>query len=326
MTEEIMGEAPEYGREAGVMDMADSREARAARQAELLREHGGCLVSLTMNVAGPVKLNPDVARAFHEGVRMLRDALAAHRLEVIYEEARLPFTGPEAFLCVRADAAAVKRLACAMEERDALGRLLDADVLRADGEKVSRAEIGLPPRRCLVCGGPAAPCAAGRRHPAAEVFQKALDIIRAHFAAKFADDTASLAVRALLYELAVTPKPGLVDRANSGSHPDMDFFHFTASAAALFPYFRTCAALGMEHGATAECFARLTTEGALAEGAMLRATGGVNTHKGAIFTLGILCAAAGSLHGAGEPLTPGGLSAASARMTARALEEERAGA
>ena len=118
------------------------------------------------------------------------------------------------------------------------------------------------------------------------------------------------AQKALLYEVSVTPKPGLVDRAGSGAHRDMDFYSFLDSAAALLPYFERCAACGEEaaerrreqtgrQGQAPEdawlqdLLPALRQYGILAEQAMLRATGGVNTHKGAIFLLGLLTAAAG---------------------------------
>ena len=75
----------------------------------------------------------------------------------------------------------------------------------------------------------------------------------------------------------------------------MDFFTFLRSAAALWPYFRRCARIGLEGGRPGEIFARLREAGLEAEQGMLRATGGVNTHKGAVFSLGILCGAAGTL-------------------------------
>ena len=111
------------------------------------------------------------------------------------------------------------------------------------------------------------------------------------------DDLASLAVRALLYEVTVTPKPGLVDRNNSGSHRDMDFYTFLNSAACLWPYFAECVRIGRETAAkpAPETFAALRFPGKLAEGDMLHATRGVNTHKGAIFTLGVVCGALGRL-------------------------------
>ena len=98
----------------------------------------------------------------------------------------------------------------------------------------------------------------------------------------------------------MTPKPGLVDRHNAGAHRDMDVFTFIDSACALRPYFETCARIGLAHrGKDARaCFDALRVPGLLAEDAMRRATGGVNTHKGAIFSLGIACASLGMGYGA----------------------------
>jgi len=97
------------------------------------------------------------------------------------------------------------------------------------------------------------------------------------------------ATAALADELALDPKPGLVTPHSSGSHDDMDARHFTASIAALTGYFGDCARLT----ATGAGFAVLRERGVQAEAAMLAATGGINTHRGAIFTLGLLAAASG---------------------------------
>ena len=88
------------------------------------------------------------------------------------------------------------------------------------------------------------------------------------------------AVRALLYEVTTTPKPGLVDRRNSGSHTDMDSFTFMSSAASLYPYFEACTRAGRKtaDGPAPETFAALRPLGCEAEGEMLAATHGVNTH------------------------------------------------
>ena len=95
----------------------------------------------------------------------------------------------------------------------------------------------------------------------------------------------------------MTPKPGLIDLLNSGSHRDMDMYSFLASAASLYPYFAECVKIGRETAdrPAPETFAALRCPGKLAEAGMLRATGGVNTHKGAIFTLGVICGALGRL-------------------------------
>jgi triphosphoribosyl-dephospho-CoA synthase len=101
---------------------------------------------------------------------------------------------------------------------------------------------------------------------------------------------ATLAEAALLAELDTWPKPGLVSHRDSGSHTDMDASHFAASAAAIAPYLAQLTIVG---AAGAEMPA-LRALGVAAEHAMLAATGGVNTHRGAIFGLGLLCAAAGA--------------------------------
>jgi triphosphoribosyl-dephospho-CoA synthetase len=101
---------------------------------------------------------------------------------------------------------------------------------------------------------------------------------------------ADRAVLALLHELAAWPKPGLVSHVDSGSHTDMDAAMMQSSAEALRPFFAELAMAGQE-GADMGC---LRTIGLRAESAMLAATGGVNTHRGAIFGLGLLCAAAGT--------------------------------
>ncbi|MCL2609275.1 MAG: triphosphoribosyl-dephospho-CoA synthase [Treponema sp.] len=122
-----------------------------------------------------------------------------------------------------------------------------------------------------------------------------------------ADGLACLAVRALVVEVCVSPKPGLVDRLNSGAHADMDLFTFVDSATCLFPYFRETARVAALHRDGPESLLpKLRPLGIRAEGEMLAATSGVNTHKGAIFSLGILCAAAAGL---GDAFSPGELSA-----------------
>jgi triphosphoribosyl-dephospho-CoA synthase len=108
-----------------------------------------------------------------------------------------------------------------------------------------------------------------------------------------------LAVRSLYAELTLYPKPGLVSLADSGSHDDMTAATFMRSLFALRHYFVHITRAGME----AAPFPALAGLGADAERRMLAATNGVNTHRGAIFCLGLLCAAIGSCHANGIRLT-----------------------
>lgn len=110
-----------------------------------------------------------------------------------------------------------------------------------------------------------------------------------------AEDIGRLASQALTREVELTPKPGLVDRANTGAHRDMDLSTFRRSIAALEPWFPRFVAAGAAGRdlPLAGALAPLRTLGRACEGAMFAATGGVNTHKGSIFSLGLACAAAG---------------------------------
>ncbi len=117
-----------------------------------------------------------------------------------------------------------------------------------------------------------------------------------------AEALARRAVEALRLELDTYPKPGLVSHIDSGSHTDMDAATFTASAAALEPYFAELARAGRE----GRGMGALRGIGLDAEAAMRAATDGVNTHRGAIFGLGLLVSAAGALW-TGSRLPPNAL-------------------
>ncbi|KVN56221.1 triphosphoribosyl-dephospho-CoA synthase MdcB [Burkholderia stagnalis] len=120
-----------------------------------------------------------------------------------------------------------------------------------------------------------------------------------------AERIGALAERSLLLEIGTYPKPGLVSQVDTGSHADMDASTFARSAAVLAPYFAELA----DAGARDAEMAALRKIGLRAEHAMLAATGGVNTHRGAIFGLGLLCAAAGrrGMPGAAPGLSLGAL-------------------
>ncbi|GAA0254651.1 2-(5''-triphosphoribosyl)-3'-dephosphocoenzyme-A synthase [Methylorubrum aminovorans] len=124
------------------------------------------------------------------------------------------------------------------------------------------------------------PLSARRPHPNEDIDRSAM-----------ADTIARAAAEALRLELETYPKPGLVSPIDSGSHADMDAGTFRASTAAIAPFFRDLALAGRA-GAPMPALRRI---GLQAEASMRAATGGVNTHRGAIFGLGLLCAAAGAV-------------------------------
>ncbi len=277
--------------------MLEARERRYWKQQELLSKYKKTLLCFTMNIAGPIKNNDLILRGFRKGQQMIQEQLELAGIKVIHTVESTRFTGNEAFYVLDALPLTVKQLTTEIEDHSSIGRLFDMDVLNLDGSQISRKELGLSERKCLICGGPAKVCSSRRVHSAAELQSKTTELLHSTFRKEDSETVAQLAVQSLLYEVCTTPKPGLVDRSNSGSHQDMDIFTFMASSAALFPYFAQCAQIGMDTATldAPETFRRLRWPGKRAESVMKEATGGVNTHKGAIFSLGILCGALGRL-------------------------------
>nr|WP_240702089.1 triphosphoribosyl-dephospho-CoA synthase [Trinickia terrae] len=115
---------------------------------------------------------------------------------------------------------------------------------------------------------------------------------------------ARLAVEALLEEAHLTPKPALVDRRGSGAHHDLDLAVMTRSARALEPTFAALAQASRNREPSAALRTELARIGRTGETAMMRATGGSNAHRGAIWIVGLLVAGAticGDLHRMSAP-------------------------
>ena len=258
-------------------DILRARDTRANAQRRLLRAYRLPLVSFTMNIAGPVKSSPLIELAFDAGLEALYDALG----QPAAAEVIRPATGCEALLVYDRPAAELKAACLTLETAAPIGRLYDLDVLDTDGSKLSRPE----PRTCLICGGPVTVCSRSRAHGLDAIVGRTHEIL-ADFAA---GHLAGLAAKALTEEVRLTPKPGLVDERNNGAHNDMDLPLFLRSIDALTPWFRRITARSLS-GADA---AALQAAGLEAEAAMFRATGGVNTHKGALFSFSVLLAALG---------------------------------
>jgi len=280
-----------------------SEELRAARDRRVLKKwefltsgEGLCLVEFSLNIAGTIKVFPFARMAFREESRELTDRLS--RFSVLKTEVFEETSGDYAFFLLKSPAVSVKKFLVSIEESHPLGRLFNLDVCGPDGISVKRHDLGLLSRTCLVCGEAAHICTAKKAHSMELIRWQTAKLFHDFFRDRAADMAASAAVRGLLYEVSTTPKPGLVDRNNSGSHKDMDFFTFLDSSASLIPWFREFFCLGWEHADESETqlFQRLRYAGQQAETAMFSATGGINTHKGLIFASAILCGALGKIH------------------------------
>ncbi len=167
-------------REVTVSDMASSRERRAERQRDFLTRYNRPLISFMLNIPGAIKRGDLFDSAFDEGVRRIEQLLREADFFVAERAVFQEFTGNEFYAVIGESNSAkkkenspsaeeIKRLLMKAEEADSLGRLFDIDVLRADGRKVSRGDIGAAERRCLLCENDAHACARSRSHSVAEL-------------------------------------------------------------------------------------------------------------------------------------------------------------
>jgi len=193
----------------------------------------------------------------------------------------------------------LKDICVSVEESSEIGRLFDIDVINNNGRKIERKTE----RNCLICSAKGRMCAATRKHDYKTLQAKTNEIITNHFLAKDSKRIGQLATESLLKEVYTTPKPGLVDRRNCGSHKDMEIKTFENSAYSLAYYFTECFKTGYisANKKPEVTLSKLRQLGKNAEKTMYDATNGINTHKGAIFSLGILCGSCGKLW---SPIAP----------------------
>ena len=136
--------------EVSLTQILEARDRRAAAQQDLLRRFGKALICFTMNIPGPVKLTPLIARGFRDGCRALLRELEGRNIPVLHWQATENATGCEAFCVADAPAETLKKITVSIEDGSPVGRLFDLDVLGAEGSKLTRDTVNGKSRDCIV--------------------------------------------------------------------------------------------------------------------------------------------------------------------------------
>lgn len=125
----------------------------------------GCLVSFGMNIPGPVKTNSQIWKAYRLGRKKIEKRIRELGTEILADASVEIRSGlATVYLLGVSDACVIKREMVKLEETYPLGRLFDIDVIGKDGLSVSRSQLGMAPRKCLLCDREAKLCARSRRH------------------------------------------------------------------------------------------------------------------------------------------------------------------
>ncbi len=288
-------------KEITTSDICKARDTRMEKVSFYLEKETAGLILFLLNIPGSRKDLPLYRNVFNTGLRLIKQSFNTNSIEFSVKEINIPEsgTGAEAYITVsNTELSLVKQITSKIEESHPLGRIFDIDVFNSSLNQIKSER---KTRKCFICERPAFECARSRRHKLSEVVGHINKKAEKYFDS-LCWKTASTAARAMISEVLVTPKPGLVDRLNTGAHSDMDIFTFTDSAAALVKTFYDIAKKGYEFNNPNSgeqdlslLLEPLRKSGLEGEKTMFEITNGVNTHKGLIFSIGILAGAAGYL-------------------------------
>lgn len=269
-----------------------AREKRAFLRQQCVAAGSGAL-SVSLNIPGYPKCTPLFSAFFDQILSEIkrffcaqRIALATDREFCLDDEAGNFYLVP---LQSGASLSSIKSSGEIFEETHPLGRMIDIDVTDQHGQPVSSHKC----KSCFLCEQPAIVCMREQTHSYQElraaIALRMKDYLQQQRQTRICRQLAAIAVKAVLYEVSLSPKPGLVDRWTQGAHQDMDYFTFLNSSAAIVVYFEELAIAGYtfreQDFSRALPIIRMT--GLKMEAAMFQATGGVNTHKGLIFLIGL---------------------------------------
>lgn len=150
-------------------EVLKNRDNRRNKIKKNLKNHPDKIViSYKLNTPGPEKINESLVALFDKGleeiIAKINESIWNYELAEMWEEK----TGKEAILLVTGDEIEVKKSMVDLEDGSKIGRLFDIDVISKDGD-ISRRDLKLEPRKCLICGGPVTICSRSRRHSVKEM-------------------------------------------------------------------------------------------------------------------------------------------------------------
>lgn len=267
----------------------EDRENRVELQNSLLKKFNLPLLTVRANYPGenkwesiPIQITDIVAK----------EMMSLYTNKIIHQEILENLEGKIYLFFIQDSALEIKKSTIFFEENHILGRCVDLDVYDIDGRGLSRSDFNLPKRKCLICDDLAFVCGRSMKHSHQEIKDKIASKyisyqnflrVREKITATLSD----LCLEGMIYEVSSYPGFGLVTPLTQGSHKDMNFFTFLNSSFVLKKGFKKMAETMFSYLPLDIAFQQIREIGKATEKEMFKATGGVNTHKGMIFLMGI---------------------------------------
>jgi len=291
-----------------LQSILEARDHRAFLKNKIAQRGQPCL-SLSLNVPGFPKSNSTTNVFFRYCLRDLKFTLKGRRIEIDEKEAVECCDAAGDFFLVPCSTInfslkEIKQICEDFEQNHPLGRFIDVDLNDQQGNSVSSGKSKL----CFFClERPAIECRRENAHDFEELrsfmFPKMAAYCGKQKEELLIKKISSLAQQAILSEISLTPKPGLVDQFSCGSHADMNYQTFMVSTAAISPWFGELVQEGLSFrdDDLTKALPLIRNIGLRMESAMFEATRNINTQKGIIFLMGLSLFACGKLFSKNEP-------------------------
>lgn len=282
--------------------MLQAREQRAEKR-NYFAKQGLASLSLSLNIPGYPKSNDITKYAFSVILNDLDVFLKSNRIFVL-ENTSENFTDEAGQLYLVAlkndntELAYLKEFTEDFETSHPLGRISDVDIFDENGKPISSRKK----KKCVICNNKAAvDCMRDKTHEYSQlrsfIFNMIDDFRNEKRISHLANKLSEFATKGLLYEISLSPKPGLVSFQNSGSHKDMNFYTFLNSISAISPFWYKFAKAGFYFDSDlSKALPLIRQIGLKTENAMFAASQNVNTQKGLVFLLGLSIFTVAYLH------------------------------
>ena len=274
-----------------LIDILKAREDRGKMRIAIAKK-AYASISLSFNIAGYPKNDKLTNQAFDLVIEDLLIFLKANLVSLLQkEEINIIDKAGNFFICALKGNDApniIKDITEQFENQHFLSRIIDVDVFDKNALPISSNKL----KKCLICNNTAINCMRIKQHSNEEIrayiYRKLNLFIEARRKEVISKKLIEIINRSLLYEVSLSPKPGLVDFNSVGSHTDMNYFSFINSTSALSPYWNDVISAGWDFDSNLDkALSQIRNIGLRAEQAMFISTNGVNTQKGLVFLMSI---------------------------------------